>query len=79
MNEPLYNERHQNFAFLGPDLTWKQIIALLQHQNVDIFPDSLRKFVADRLGENTKRELAALDELGIFSEMVRFEATICLR
>lgn len=34
----------------GPDLTWKQIIAILNNQSPDIFPDSLRKMVSNRLG-----------------------------
>lgn len=36
----------------GPDLTWKQIIAILNNQDPDIFTDSLRKIVSDRFGAN---------------------------
>ncbi|KAI6224429.1 hypothetical protein M3Y99_01399800 [Aphelenchoides fujianensis] len=55
----------------GPDLTWKQIMALLHNQPADIFPDSLRKIVQDRLGgPDAACEMAALEELGLFSDMV---------
>lgn len=36
----------------GPDLTWKQIIAILNNQGPDIFTDSLRKIVSDKFGAN---------------------------
>lgn len=54
----------------GPDLTWKQILAVMMNQQPDVFPDSLRKIVADRLGKGKNRELAALEELGLFSDTV---------
>lgn len=53
----------------GPDLTWKQVTAGLLNQQLDIFPDSLRRIVAEKLGEKSRSfELNALDELGLFSE-----------
>jgi hypothetical protein len=54
----------------GPDLTWKQIIAMQMNQQMDIFPDSLRKIVADALGPENTRQLGALEELGLFSDTV---------
>lgn len=51
----------------GPDLTWKQVTAGLVNQQMDIFPDSLRRIVAERLG-NDAQQLRALDELGLFTE-----------
>uniref|UniRef100_A0A914EBA5 Saccharopine dehydrogenase (NAD(+), L-glutamate-forming) n=1 Tax=Acrobeloides nanus TaxID=290746 RepID=A0A914EBA5_9BILA len=54
----------------GPDLTWKQIIAMQMNQQMDIFPDSLRKLVADALGPENTRQLGALEELGLFSDTV---------
>ncbi|CAD5225372.1 unnamed protein product [Bursaphelenchus xylophilus] len=50
----------------GPDMTWQQIMAVMMNQQPDIFPDQLRKIVADRLGD--KREFLALEELGLFSD-----------
>lgn len=37
---------------------------------MDIFPDSLRKIVSDALGPENKRQLYALEELGLFSDIV---------
>uniref|UniRef100_A0A914Z7W2 Saccharopine dehydrogenase (NAD(+), L-glutamate-forming) n=1 Tax=Panagrolaimus superbus TaxID=310955 RepID=A0A914Z7W2_9BILA len=54
----------------GPDLTWKQITAALMNQNMDVFPDQLRNVVAEKLGKGKKREIAALEELGLFSDVV---------
>lgn len=36
----------------GPDLSWKQIIAILNNQDPDIFTDQLRKIVSDKFGVN---------------------------
>ena len=36
----------------------------------DIFPDSLRNIVAEKLGKERTKEMTALDELGLFSESV---------
>lgn len=53
----------------GPDLTWKQVTAGLLDQQHDIFPDSLKRIVAEKLaGRSNASELNALDELGLFSD-----------
>ena len=54
----------------GPDLTWKQIIAALMNQDMDVFPDQLRNVVAENIGREKIRELGALEELGMFSDVV---------
>lgn len=51
----------------GPDLSWLQIMAVLQNQPTDVFPDQLRKIVSDQLAD--KKEFAALEELGLFSDL----------
>lgn len=65
-------EKNEIFnSMQGPDLTWKQIVAILLNQDPDIFPDSLRKIVSDRLDPNhCAQEMTALEELGLFSDMV---------
>lgn len=55
----------------GPDLNWKQIMAGLMNQELDIFPDSLRHIVAEKLDKDSKAlQLEALDQLGLFAETV---------
>ena len=54
----------------GPDLTWKQIIAAQMNQQMDIFPDQLRNIIADAIGRDKTKELAALEALGLFSDTV---------
>lgn len=49
----------------GPDLSWKEITALLLNQQLDIFPDSLKNIAMELLGKEKRRELGALDELGL--------------
>lgn len=55
----------------GPDLNWKQIMAGLMNQDLDIFPDSLRYMIGDQLDSETKDlQLKALEQLGLFAETV---------
>uniref|UniRef100_A0A7E4ULH5 Saccharopine dehydrogenase n=1 Tax=Panagrellus redivivus TaxID=6233 RepID=A0A7E4ULH5_PANRE len=54
----------------GPDLTWKQITASLVNQQMDVFPDQLRNVVAEKLGRDKVKEMAALNELGVFSDLI---------
>jgi saccharopine dehydrogenase-like NADP-dependent oxidoreductase len=49
----------------GPDLSWKQITASLMNQQQDIFPDSLKNIVMEKLGREKTRELEALEEFGL--------------
>ncbi|KAK6034127.1 saccharopine dehydrogenase [Cooperia oncophora] len=55
---------------VGPDLTWKQLMASLLNQKVDIFPDSLRNIAAERVGSSNAIGMRALQELGLFSDIV---------
>ncbi|VDO46684.1 unnamed protein product [Heligmosomoides polygyrus] len=55
---------------MGPDLTWKQLMASLLNQKLDIFPDSLRNIAAERVGGSNKIGMTALHELGLFSDIV---------
>ncbi|KAK0398486.1 hypothetical protein QR680_002615 [Steinernema hermaphroditum] len=67
----LSTERKEIFnSIQGPDLTWKQLLASQLNQQMDIFPDSLRNILAERLGRSKKAELEALQELGLLSEQV---------
>ncbi|KAI1715545.1 saccharopine dehydrogenase NADP binding domain-containing protein [Ditylenchus destructor] len=53
----------------GPDLTWNQVMAHLMNQPTDIFPDSLKQIVVERLGGKEKiKEMQALEKLGLFAE-----------
>lgn len=54
----------------GPDLTWKQLMASQLNQKMDIFPDSLRKIAAERVGQHNAIGMKALRELGLFSDVV---------
>ncbi|KJH41140.1 saccharopine dehydrogenase [Dictyocaulus viviparus] len=55
---------------VGPDLTWKQLMAFLLNQKLDIFPDSLRNLAADRIGAGNQIGVRALSDLGLFSDIV---------
>ncbi|EYC41724.1 hypothetical protein Y032_0558g3408 [Ancylostoma ceylanicum] len=55
---------------MGPDLTWKQLMASLLNQKQDIFPDSLRNIAAERVGGMNSSGMKALQELGLFSDIV---------
>jgi len=44
-------------------------MAGLMNQEVDIFPDQLKHIVAERIGKDKKREMEALEKLGLFSEI----------
>uniref|UniRef100_A0A1I7X9Y8 AlaDh_PNT_N domain-containing protein n=1 Tax=Heterorhabditis bacteriophora TaxID=37862 RepID=A0A1I7X9Y8_HETBA len=57
-------------SVLGPDLTWKQLVASLLNQKLDIFPDSLRNIAAERVGKTNAIGMKALNELGLFSDIV---------
>lgn len=58
----------------GPDLSWKQIMAGLMDQDMDIFPDSLRHLVAERLdAKNRLVQIEALERMGLFAETVATE------
>ncbi|PIC37692.1 hypothetical protein B9Z55_016231 [Caenorhabditis nigoni] len=52
---------------IGPDLTWKELVASLSNQKLDIFPDSLRHIIEEKVGE---KGLSALENLGLFSDKV---------
>ncbi|KAK6030158.1 saccharopine dehydrogenase [Ostertagia ostertagi] len=55
---------------MGPDLTWKQLMASLLNQKIDIFPDSLRNIAAERVGGSNTIGMKALQELDLFSDIV---------
>ncbi|ETN81777.1 saccharopine dehydrogenase [Necator americanus] len=57
-------------SVMGPDLTWKQLMAALLNQKQDIFPDSLRNIAAEKLGGVNSTGMKALQELGLFSDIV---------
>ncbi|CAI5448094.1 unnamed protein product [Caenorhabditis angaria] len=48
---------------IGPDLTWKELVAISQNQKPDIFTDSLKSLVEQKVGANGAN---ALEELGLF-------------
>ncbi|CAI4227869.1 unnamed protein product [Auanema sp. JU1783] len=54
----------------GPDLTWKQLMASLLNQRLDIFPDSLKNIAAEHVGKKNVIGFNSLKELGLFSEIV---------
>uniref|UniRef100_A0AC35U4V7 Saccharopine dehydrogenase n=1 Tax=Rhabditophanes sp. KR3021 TaxID=114890 RepID=A0AC35U4V7_9BILA len=53
----------------GPDITWKQIMAILLNQQPDIFPDSV-KHIADETIKDLKYDIAGLENLGLFSDNI---------
>ncbi|CAD6199885.1 unnamed protein product [Caenorhabditis auriculariae] len=53
---------------IGPDHTWKELMASLLNKKFDIFPDSLRNIAAEKV-EN-KVGMKSLVELGLFSDVV---------
>ncbi|VDO37093.1 unnamed protein product [Haemonchus placei] len=55
---------------MGPDLTWKQLMASLLNKKIDIFPDSLRNVAAERVGASNTIGMKALQDLGLFSDIV---------
>uniref|UniRef100_A0A0K0DBU6 Saccharopine dehydrogenase n=1 Tax=Angiostrongylus cantonensis TaxID=6313 RepID=A0A0K0DBU6_ANGCA len=54
----------------GPDLTWKQLMASLLNQKLDIFPDSLCNVATERVGGTNQIGVKALCDLGLFSDVV---------
>lgn len=67
----LNTERNELFnSVIGPDLTWKQIMASLMNQPADIFPDSLKNIAAEKFGKRNSAEMSALNELGLFSDKI---------
>lgn len=48
-------------------MTWKELIASLSNQKLDIFPDSLRHIIEEKVGG---KGLSALENLGLFSDKV---------
>lgn len=55
---------------MGPDLTWKELLASLLNQPQDIFPESLHHIAAEHIGKDNKDGLRSLVELGLFSDVV---------
>lgn len=53
---------------VGPDITWKEYIAQKLNRRPDIFPDSLRQVAAEHIGKEHRREIEALDNLGLFRD-----------
>ncbi|PAV69441.1 hypothetical protein WR25_09044 isoform A [Diploscapter pachys] len=55
---------------IGPDLTWKELMASLCDRKSDIFPDTLKEIVADKVGKDNKAGYKALVDLNLFENKV---------
>lgn len=55
---------------VGPDLTWKELMAGLLNQQQDIFPESLIHLASEKIGSENPMGIRSLIELGFFSDMV---------
>uniref|UniRef100_A0A0N5A3W0 Saccharopine dehydrogenase n=1 Tax=Parastrongyloides trichosuri TaxID=131310 RepID=A0A0N5A3W0_PARTI len=53
----------------GPDLTWKQVMAILLNQQPDIFPDSVKNIAKDML-RSDNYDISVLEQLGLFSDNI---------
>uniref|UniRef100_A0A0N5CDR4 Saccharopine dehydrogenase n=1 Tax=Strongyloides papillosus TaxID=174720 RepID=A0A0N5CDR4_STREA len=53
----------------GPDLTWKQVMAILLNQQQDIFPDSIKNMAKDILSADDY-DITPLEQLGLFSDNI---------
>uniref|UniRef100_A0A915I465 Saccharopine dehydrogenase-like C-terminal domain-containing protein n=1 Tax=Romanomermis culicivorax TaxID=13658 RepID=A0A915I465_ROMCU len=61
----------QHAAFdpdFGPNLTWKQIMALLMNMKSDIFVDTLKSRIAERFGDEHSIEYRTLEDLNMLDD-----------